>query len=236
MKKLLVAGIAAAALCGAPALAADIPTKAPVYKAAAPMFNWSGFYVGAHGGYMWGELTDFAAGFGFHPKGWFGGGQIGYNWHWTPNWVIGLEADAALADVSINGPATVGGVTGTLTGKVDRFGSVRGRVGYAADRVLFYGTGGYAWGHGKGTGCFVGICVSDNHTHDGWAAGAGIEWAMASHPNLSYKIEYLHYEFESKFYGSYGPAGGKGGASLESVKAGVNYRFDWGKGPVAARY
>ena len=54
MKKFIVAGIAAAAFCGAPALAADMPVKAPY---AAPVFNWTGFYIGAHAGYAWGRVT-----------------------------------------------------------------------------------------------------------------------------------------------------------------------------------
>src|SRR5712691_9682918 len=56
MRKFLIAGIAVAAFCAAPAFAADMPTKGPVYKAApAPVFNWTGFYSGAVGTYGWGD-------------------------------------------------------------------------------------------------------------------------------------------------------------------------------------
>src|SRR5260221_10489477 len=87
-KRLLLSGIALAAFAFAvPASAADMPNRGPVYKAApAPLFNWTGFYVGGHGGYGWGDDAN------LKPQGWFGGGQGGYNWQKPPDWGFGGQA------------------------------------------------------------------------------------------------------------------------------------------------
>src|ERR1700730_8213387 len=108
MKKILVAGIAAAALSGAPALAADMPVRAPVYKTApAPVFNWSGFYIGVNGGGGWGHEhwnDNTAVGGGapvppFHSSGGVFGGQIGYRWQQN-QFVFGIEGTGDWADIS----------------------------------------------------------------------------------------------------------------------------------------
>ena len=114
MKSFLLGTAALATLClSLPALAADLParvTKAPALIAAAA-YDWSGFYLGVHAGYTFGEddnisTTGQAAanianvaggarpGFVRHDRdGFIGGGQAGYNWQLTPNWVMGLETD-----------------------------------------------------------------------------------------------------------------------------------------------
>src|ERR1700730_4212330 len=113
MKRLLLSGIALAALAiAAPASAADMPTRGPVYKAApAPLFNWTGFYVGGNAGYSWPDDAN------LNPKGWSGGGQVGYNWQYAPNWVFGLEADMSGSDIS----KTTGGAAPLVNAKVDYF-------------------------------------------------------------------------------------------------------------------
>jgi outer membrane immunogenic protein len=207
MKKFLLCGAALVALvAAAPASAADIPVRGPLYKAAPPpppVFNWTGFYIGAHVGYGW---TYHWPGLPAEPDGIFGGLQVGYNWQISRNWVVGIEADIAATDISAN----VGGFDSSL----DYIGTVRGRVGYAWDRTLLYVTGGYAYGDNNING--------SSNTHDGWVIGAGVEWAFA--PNWSAKLEYLHIELDSKFYPSIGSA-----QDLETnlVKLGVNYRFGW---------
>jgi len=103
MKKLLLAGASIASLIATSAFAADLPVKAP--PMVAPVWNWTGFYVGVNGGYSWGRANTSIAPFvspfpttafaPFHQNvdGGLGGGQIGYNWQLDPKWVIGLEAD-----------------------------------------------------------------------------------------------------------------------------------------------
>jgi outer membrane immunogenic protein len=203
-----------------PAMAADLPARM-VTKAPALMmsYNWTGFYLGANVGYAWGRTTGTLAGPGanFDIDGAFGGGQLGANYQ-VGNWVFGVEVDYQGGD--INGSNAVSNV------KVDSFGTVRGRLGYAWDRWMVYGTGGYAFdGHTKAT--FPGI-ASDSRSLDGWAAGAGIEYAFL--PNWSAKLEYLHVDLgeDTFFPAACAPTSAcQSGVQFDSIRAGVNYRF-WG--------
>jgi outer membrane immunogenic protein len=213
MKKFLLTGAALAVLALAtPAFAADMAARGPVYKAApavAPLFNWTGFYIGGHGGYGWGDAS------GLDTNGWFGGGQIGVNYQFAPNWVWGVEAD-------ISGGKIDGGNAATAAFKTDVFGTARLRLGYTVDRVMFYGTGGLAWADSKAT--LVG--VSDTQSNFGWAAGGGIEYAFA--PNWSAKIEYIHADYGSDNY-ALAPTTSIN-LKTDTVKFGVNYLFNSGGG------
>jgi outer membrane immunogenic protein len=210
MKKFLLTGAALAVLAvTTPALAADMAVRGPVYKAppAAPLFNWTGFYLGGHVGYGWGDAG------GVDTDGWFGGGQIGVNYQFAPNWVWGVEAD-------ISGSGIDGGSSAASRFKTDMFGTVRARLGYTVDRVMFYGTGGLAWADSKAT--LVG--VSDSQTNLGWALGAGIEYAFA--PNWTAKIEYIHADYGSDDY-NIAPTTNID-LTTDTVKFGVNYLFNSG--------
>src|SRR5712691_6858503 len=152
--KRFLAATAVIALCSAPALAAP-----------PPVFNWTGFYVGGHIGAIveHGQLSNLPPGGfflgppvptpsnDFQDDGFLGGGQLGYNWQWT-NWVAGVEGDISASHLSNSGPfniVTTGIVSSTTAGtaefRSDPFITVRGRFGYAAGNLLFYGTGGFAW-------------------------------------------------------------------------------------------
>lgn len=206
MKKtyaVLVALAGAATLISSPSSAADLrmATKAPVVAAMAPAPTWQGFYIGAFGGYGWGDLHIRGVGTIRDTKeGGFGGGLIGYNFQ-APgsNWVFGIEADAA----------------GSST---DAFGTVRGRVGYAFGNVLAYGTGGYAWGNFR----LRSLGLTEDRTASGYAVGGGLEYAFA--PNWSAKVEYLYLDFADQTYF------GTDRVRLDgnTIKAGVNYRFNFG--------
>jgi outer membrane immunogenic protein len=211
MKKFLLSGVALAVLVATPALAADMATRGPVYKApaAAPLFNWTGFYIGAHAGYGWGDTTF------VNTDGWFGGGQLGVNYQFAPNWVWGVEADVSGADIKgSNAPDAF---------KTDVFGTARLRLGYAVDRVMVYGTGGLAWADSKAT--YLG--VTDSSTNLGWALGAGIEYAFA--PNWTAKIEYMHMAFGRDDYNISVPVSNINN-KIDTVKVGVNYLFNTGGG------
>lgn len=156
--------------------AADLPVRGPVYKAApapAPVFNWTGFYIGGHIGYGFG---DFLAN---DIDGFVGGLQVGYNWHFAPNVVFGIEGDFTASDVN--------GIAFGFPYHIDYLATIRGRVGYTWDRTMLYGTGGVA---------FTRASLGGIHgTDTGYALGAGIEWAFA--PGWSAKVEYLYYGFEN---------------------------------------
>jgi outer membrane immunogenic protein len=214
MKKLFVAGIAAAAFCGAPAIAADMPVKAPVYKAApAPLYDWSGFYIGGHAGYAWARSQEgndppiinglyvgatcaivgpaLTSGTDCEHKlsGFIGGGQAGYNWQ-TGNWVFGAEASFSGADLSGTETINFGAGPNTFATKIKSLLLATGRLGYAWDRTLLYGKAGYAGGSVRftETGIPGGDTATTTSWHNGWAVGGGIEYALT--PNWILGAEY----------------------------------------------
>jgi outer membrane immunogenic protein len=227
MNKALVAAIGLVAVAGTPALAADLGrpyTKAPAMVA--PINNWTGFYLGAMGGYASENAGALAL------KGGFGGGTIGYNWQ-ASNWVFGIEADAAAASIreSFTASALVNSVlvTASESAKIDTLGTVRGRIGVAFDQVLLYGTGGYAWAdlkvRGAATAGAVSVSVADSKVLSGWTVGAGVEWMFA--PRWSLKGEYLFRSFggETFFARSLPPGVRTGTLDINSGQVGVNYHF-----------
>jgi len=218
VKKILLTTTGLIALGMAPAIAADLPTrtytKAPA--AAIAINNWTGFYVGAMGGYAKENTSDIGA-----ISGGFAGGTAGYNWQ-SGNLVFGIEADAAWSDVGAT--ASIPGLV-SASDKIRDMGTVRGRIGYAFDQVLVYGTGGYAWADNQLSATALGVSISDSHIHSGWAAGAGVEVMFA--PKWSVKAEYLYRSFASQnYFTGVIPAGvASGTLNVNSVQVGVNYHF-----------
>jgi outer membrane immunogenic protein len=202
--------------------AAPVPyTKA---VAVAPGYNWTGFYVGAMGGYGWSRTggVDFNGG--------FAGGTIGANWQMS-NIVLGIEGEGAWSNI---GQTTAAGVIGA-SDRIEAFGSITGRLGLAVDNFLIYGKGGFAAASNKISLTALGVTASDTRTHTGYTVGGGVEYGFT--PNWSAKAEYLfaHYQSENYFTGVL-PAGVASGAfDVHTVKVGLNYRFGWG-GPVVAKY
>jgi opacity protein-like surface antigen len=259
--------------------AADLPSRKapPADLAPAPAFPWTGFYVGANGGYG-GGVVDADLNLGQPPVilggallspgflaalhtsnrtgGLIAGGQVGYNFQFANNVVLGLESDAQWSDIKqgqhekaastlILVPIASARTTDQQFG-LDWFGTTRLRAGYALGRFLPYVTGGVAYGRvsasgfqnimGSGPGLFG---SSASATHVGWTAGAGAEYAFTD--RLSLKGEYLFTEFN----GVSGPilalapppipaigsfSTGTFGSHL--VRAGVNWRF----GAIAGSY
>lgn len=223
MKKVILAA-AFAVVSATTVYAADMPAKAPVYVA--PVWNWTGFYAGLHLGYGWGDISATGISGSSSPDGWFGGGQLGYNWQ-APgsNWVFGLEADISGADISATSAGSFGGATFNESMRIDSFGTIRGRVGYAFDRSLAYFTGGWAWGSGNFSvsaaipGLGVTGASSSSQTQSGWVLGGGLETAI--NQNWTWGIEYQHLSFGSATY--------FGGVSVNSdvdtVRLKLNYLF-----------
>jgi outer membrane immunogenic protein len=239
--KILVAATAALASCGV-AQAADIAR--PVYQAPPVVvaYNWSGFYIGGNLGYGWGNQNGSALGLEASEgiDGWFAGGQIGWNWQAPGSpWVWGFEVDSQFGNIGIDRLfATRGNNAIGVWSSLDYFGTARLRLGYAWDRVMFYGTGGLAWGTNEiGGSLLVNGTTFNNagtsNSHVGWTLGAGFEWALID--NWTAKVEYLYLNLgnENYFPNTIAGLGFDADLDVHTVKVGLNYRFGHGKYPVA---
>ena len=281
MFRLLLGVVGAAALSTA-SLAADLPSRRapPVYvPPAVPAFTWTGFYIGANAGYAFDNKSGYglaandpAAQAGFNgtsvspfastkSNGFTGGGQIGYNYALGNSFgglgggafVVGVEADAAYTDLKgTTDFIGTGAVDTTYRSRTDYVGTVRGRLGYAFDRTLVYGTGGFAYG---GVTNSVNIAApayfgTRNAIRPGYAYGGGIEYALptASFLNVfgssavTIKAEFIHYDLGTRTFLASTPAGGSSFTTRvrtdgNLVRAGLNYKFgDVVMPPVVARY
>jgi len=246
VKKILLTTTALIALGIAPAAAADLAarpyTKAPPIAA---VYDWSGFYIGANGG--WGTShncwTNTAligipltpASEGCHDAdGGTVGGQVGYRWQ-AGSWVFGLEAQGNWADFRGSNVSLLLAPLANRS-KIDAFGLFTGQVGYAANNVLYYVKGGAAVTDNRYEGILAGTVI-DRAEQTRWGAtvGAGVEYAFA--PNWSFGVEYNHL-----FMGTENYAFNVLGVNLRNddikqdadiVTARINYRFG---GPAVARY
>lgn len=242
MKKFLLATAALVALGSASAVAADLPartyTKAPAYVA--PVYNWTGFYVGAHIGAGFRDnnnlnLPGFSS--GGNSASFLGGGQVGYDYQFAPNWLVGIEGQfSGLAD---NRRTFANPALSSITDRTDWLASVTGRLGYTWGPTLLYAKGGVAFRDNNGlavavAGVPAAFAASRNDT--GYTVGGGLEYMFA--PAWSAKVEYQYYNFDNVNVVSAAPFAAPGATyrdDLHTVKVGVNYHFNWG-GPVVAKY
>jgi outer membrane immunogenic protein len=240
MNKILLGGAALFAIFAGPAIAADMPVKAPLLKAPpVVLYNWSGFYVGINGGGAFGRsiydlFAPNATTGNFNISGGFGGGTVGANWQ-TGSFVFGIEGDVDGTD--IRGSVACPGAGFTCSTSNTWLATVRGRLGWAADRVLVFGTAGFADGDIKQRAASVAVVNAGSSTRAGWAAGGGLEYAFSN--QWSAKLEYLHAHLDSLNCGLVctGLAGQTVAVKFDvnMIRAGLNFKFDWG-GPVVARY
>lgn len=235
MKKILLGTVALAALgLAAPAVAADIPAKAPMYSKAPAMvalYNWTGFYIGAQigGGWSRNHYDDLGAATAatYNGNGLLAGGRAGYNWQMGSNWVVGLQGDLNWANINGN-DGGAGGVTDTT--KIQWTASVTGRMGWAMNNALLYGLGGVA---------FAGIeqervapAERPRQTYTGWTVGGGLEFGIA--PNWTANAEYRYTDYGRRqftYTGFSSPVNVN--VQTHSATVGVSYKFG---GPLVAKY
>jgi outer membrane immunogenic protein len=253
MKRLLVAGIAAAAFCGAPALAADLPMKAPprAYVAPVPVINWTGCYIGGNLGGGWKALrssdTDGFVEVDKTVSGFVGGGQIGCDYQSGP-WVVGIQGmwDGSGVSASLSPSLATGPNAGdTINIKVSSFGTVAAKFGYLVNPTLqFYGKAGYGWVAEKSTfnctalSCSVAQSPSVSQSRGGFDLGLGLTWMF--HRNWDLFVEYDHIFLGTKeltYSLLTGTIPQDVRQSFDKVLVGIDYRFDMmGKAPVSAKY
>jgi outer membrane immunogenic protein len=249
MRKILFSTVALAALAGQ-AFAADLPSRkeAPVYVAPAPIFSWTGFYVGADIGGSWGNNNvtvpaAFGANFSHNATndGVIGGGFVGYNYQFN-NFVIGLQGEF---DGTSNGNSRFLDPFGRFETRFgqDWIASVDGRLGWAAwDRTLLYVIGGVAWDQQTAsvTDNLSGFSLSRSVTRTGYDIGGGLEYAF--NYNWTARIEYRYYNFGSTNTAFLDPllvAGAFYRTTLTDnvVRAGLAYKFGVPEPvPVVAKY
>ena len=201
------------------------------------------------------DSLDLKGAFDLTSSGFFGGGQIGYNYQFDNSWVIGVEADFEWSGIEgeLSGNANlfyfdeqIAGLRFSAGSEIEWFGTIRARLGYAWDRVFLYGTGGAAYGKVKSHGSisffdgmggdWEGDSVSKSDTQWGWTVGAGLEYAITDH--WTFKTEYLYVDlgkqtlFKGQDEGFIGPddylvVGAKIDVETKfhTIKAGLNYKW-----------
>jgi outer membrane immunogenic protein len=249
MKKFFLATVALSALIAAPAVAADLAVKAPVYKAAPPVYvyNWTGCYVGGNVGGLWARKDwtlrqpgpSFGQPLGSHDAdSWLGGVQGGCNYQFAGGWVVGIQGDYDWTDAK-GSNADLVAIGFTDHTRIRSLASVTGRVGYAWDRFLGYVKGGGAWERDNYSVIDPAgaIAATASETRSGWTVGVGGEYAFTDW--LSGFAEYDYYDFGTRsitfinsFGGTAGPVDIKERKSV--FKVGLNVRF--GYSPVVAKY
>jgi outer membrane immunogenic protein len=219
MRRLLLSTIAIAALTGS-AFAADLPStkSAPVFTAPVSVYNWTGFYLGADVGGIWGQgkfSNTAGVSNSVSPSSVIGGGYAGYNYQ-INQFVLGLQGE-------FDGTGVKGTNANLLGLKEDYLASIDGRLGFAFDRVLFYAIGGVAFTNTK----FALGTANYNGNSTGYDIGGGVEYAFL--PNWTVRAEYRYYDFGKTSYSPIIAVAVVPGFSLSKndsvVRVGLDYKF-----------
>jgi opacity protein-like surface antigen len=249
MKKSLLAAVASVALA-APAIAADLgpppPAYAPIVRS---VYDWTGFYLGGHVSYSWSNAdattTSLASGAPLatattDTSAFHGGGQLGFDYMMPSGVVIGALADLSSGQ---NNSSTSTSAFGTSSSKYQTVvsGTIRGRLGYAIDRVLVYATGGWAWADaqtqrtqvtGSVGNAVAGTFESVNSLPDGWTAGGGVAFAFAQNWNAF--AEYRHANLKNTVNFPISQLSTSSSTNVSVIEVGLNFKIGWN--PVGCRW
>lgn len=241
-----IAAFLTAGVCG-PLYAADLPVSSQSYPAT-PLYSWTGCYLGVAGGGSWGQAQPVAvispnpANVGrpvtnkFDVSGGVFGGTVGCNYQLSAM-AFGIENDFSWSGIRGSGRDIAPfNTAATNTIKERWLDTVRGRVGFAWDQFLIYGTGGAAFANANVLVCGPAACVSDSKIQIGWVVGAGIEWAVWTGPVGSWtiKLEYVHVDLGSGRYINPPVVVAGGGTFVtrdvtltnDIVRGGINWKFN----------
>jgi outer membrane immunogenic protein len=207
--------------------AADLPRRSaprPIEDyAPPPVMTWGGFYVGVQGGYGFSSFQDGGGAVAGSPSGGLIGVTGGYNYMIAPQILIGAEADFAFTGIDETNSPFFGAVG---RGVVDDVLTIRGRAGYSFDRLLVYGTAGFAASRNAiGYNNLFPIPFSGYQSifQPGWAVGGGAEYMIT--PSISAKAEYVFTSTGTDRYFDFSPYSLNSGVNLSSIKGGVNFHF-----------
>lgn len=250
LRRRVVLALALCAGAQSGALAADLPSPAlmpQVYKEAPVIYNWTGFYIGGNIGAAWQGLsgTNFSDTIGSTftaPSNvqFMGGGQVGVNYEFQNGLVMGAEAmfdglpNTVNASITATAPDGTAAFFGTINNR--RLMMATGRLGYAWDRVLFYGKGGTAWVGPSGIpsvsiGGVPSTLSGSNNPDFGWTAGFGFEWAFWNNWSLRAEYDFIGLNSPKTFTVAPGPTIFGGDVvtynyrNISIMTAGVNYKF-----------
>ena len=227
---------------GGAALASDLPINMPVK---APVlerpFDWAGAYIGAHTGYGGGKsnatVFDPAASSARNNYGGvIGGVHAGYNFVLPSRLLLGVEADLAFPSyLDTNSIASsITTPNAALIEQLDYAGTVRGRIGYAAPRWMLYATAGFAWAGERFLNTQPsGFEEKKLYLRTGWAAGAGVEVAIA--PLWSARLEYLYSDYGTANVGLGSGTRINSALDFQTLRIGLNRKIDW-PGSANAKY
>jgi outer membrane immunogenic protein len=254
MKKILLSTTALIAMT-AMAAAADLParTVAPApLPVVAPVFTWSGFYIGAQLGYAWsnndndfalpgayrldpaGNLVPFTDGLNRGDSdGFLAGAHAGYNVQ-LGGFVVGVEGDieGVFGDDDDDDPfggVVIRDVNGNIVSysfgphTLDWQASLRARLGVAFDRLLVYGTGGFAFGGASGAFHHGGLFNGNDDTLNGWTVGAGVEWAFTNNMTARLEYRYTNFDRDDDFFNNVTVGGSD--FDFHTIRAGVSFKF-----------
>src|SRR5215471_2408384 len=229
MNKLLIGSVALAAMIAGPAMAADMPLKAPP---PVPVFSWTGCYWGGQIGYGWGRARATAT------AGVFNGadktaqynvsGEVGGSW--------------AAKDGQSN---LIAPFVGTFVDKISErwLATARGRLGYAVDKWMWYITGGAAWGgfdvteyNSLSATTLAAQTAIERHSKVGWVVGFGTEYALAYGWSAKWETLYMDFGHVHSFDAVACCTAQDTRFTQWVSRFGLNYRFNWGKYPVVAKY
>jgi outer membrane immunogenic protein len=225
MKKVSIALISAAAISFASlAQAADLPYRdgAPAAYDSPPSFTWTGFYAGLNVGAGLGSFVGNGQYyFGANPSGGMFGGTAGYNFQ-SGALLVGVEGDYDWSHFASNATTAPGVIS---SGSIQNIATVRGRLGYVMDRLVIFGTAGYAGADVAGTLNNIPARAVANQSFwsNGFALGLGAEYAVM--PHITVKAEYLYASLGNNSFFNLTPNYMSAGADMSLLRAGVNYKF-----------
>jgi outer membrane immunogenic protein len=248
MHRFVAALLSVAVMGVVSANAADLPVKAPIYKAPpAVVYNWAGFYVGIEGGYAWGHsnVTDVngynavspVGDFSYNPTGGVGNLYGGYNFQFDP-FIVGVEGEFGYfgLDGSAQYPPYVGVRTAAdsiATTHPGWYGAITGRVGVFFQNFLFFAKGGYAitgiknsYTDTDATGTTL-VSGTDTSNRNGWTVGGGLDYMIT--PNWIARLEYAYYDFGTASHTATSAGGGSftfdHSLTASVLKGGIAYKF-----------